>query len=188
MDKFDLYKVSSKYIEYLRQYDRNVCEPKDFGHTRPYVGIMVFESKDYYWFAPLTSKTNKPEFYCVKLYDEDRKPIAGVRINNLIPISKNNTNLFKNIRYDKLLNSENSKDKRYGSLLKFEVQSINEPSIKIDIYTKAKMFLNEYSFNNNIRKISNNFPLLEKKALEFSLDIFKGLNKEFKLDKKNKKN
>ena len=169
MDKFDLYKVNSKYIEYLRQYDRNVCEPKDFGHTRPYVGIMVFESRDYYWFAPLTSKTNKPEFYCVKLYDEDRKPIAGVRINNLIPISKNNTDLFKNIRYDKLLNSENLKDKRYGTLLKFEVQSMNEPSIKIDIYTKAKMFLNEYSFNESIRKISNNFPLLEKKALEFNL-------------------
>ena len=63
---------------------------------------------------------------------------------------------------------------------------MNEPLIKIDIYTKAKRFLNEYSFNENIRKISNNFPLLEQKALEFSLDIFKDLNKEFKLEKKQK--
>lgn len=187
MDKFDLYKVDSKYINYLRQYDMNVADPKDFGHTRPYVGIMVYESSKYYWFAPLTSKINKSEFYCVKLYDIDKKPIASVRINNLIPICKSNTNLFKNLRYDELLNSKNEADRKYGSLLKFEVESMNEPSIKISIYTKAKKFLHEYSFNENIRRISNNFPLLEEKALEFSLDIFKDLNKEFKLEKKNKK-
>ena len=28
--KFDLYKVSLKCIKYLSQYDRNVCEPKNF--------------------------------------------------------------------------------------------------------------------------------------------------------------
>ena len=48
MDKFALYKVNTKYIKYLRQHDRNVCDPKDFGHTRPYVGILVYESNDFY--------------------------------------------------------------------------------------------------------------------------------------------
>ena len=169
MDKFALYKVNSKYVNYLRKYDRNVSDPKDFGHTRPYVGILVYESNDFYWFAPLTSKTNKPEFYCVKLYDKEQKPIAGVRINNLIPISKNQNNLYKIFDYTKFTKSKNPKDKSYGALLEMEVKSMNEPLIKIDIYTKAKRFLNEYSFNENIRKISNNFPLLEQKALEFSL-------------------
>ncbi len=28
--KFDLYKVSLKCIKYLSQYDRNVCEPKNY--------------------------------------------------------------------------------------------------------------------------------------------------------------
>ena len=169
MDKFALYKVSTKYIKYLRQHDRNVCDPKDFGHTRPYVGILVYESNDFYWFAPLTSKTNKPKFYCVKLYDTERRPIASVRINNLIPICKNKNALYKIFDYTKLINSKDPKDKSYGALLELEVKSMNEPSIKIDIYTKAKMFLNEYWFNQSIRKISNNFPLLEEKALEFSL-------------------
>ena len=47
MDKFALYIVSTKYIKYLRQHDRNVCDPKDFGHTRQYVGILVYESNDF---------------------------------------------------------------------------------------------------------------------------------------------
>ena len=55
---------------------------------------------------------------------------------------------------------------------------MNEPAIKINIYKKAKMFLNEYSFNQNIRKISNNFPLLKQKALEFSLIKRKTINKK----------
>lgn len=50
------------YIKYLRQHDKNVCDPKDFGHTRPYVGILVYESNDFYWFAPLTSKTKNQNF------------------------------------------------------------------------------------------------------------------------------
>ncbi len=30
--KFDLYKISSKYIKYLSQYDRNIWEQKFWSH------------------------------------------------------------------------------------------------------------------------------------------------------------
>ena len=169
MDKLALYKIDTKYIEYLKQYDQNVCEPKDFDHTRPYVGILVYKTNDFYWFAPLTSKTNKPNFYCVKLFDSEAKPIASIRINNLVPICKNCNDLYKIFDYTKLINSKKAKDRRYGAFLELEVKSMNEPITRNNIYKKAKMFLNEYSFNQNIRKISNNFPLLEQKALKFSL-------------------
>ena len=88
MDKLALYKINTKYIEYLKQYDQNVCEPKDFGRARQYIGILVYKTNDFYWFAPLTSKTKKPNFYCVKLFDSEAKPIASIRINNLVPICK----------------------------------------------------------------------------------------------------
>ena len=65
-------------------------------------------------------------------------------MNNLIPICKSKNTLYKVFDYTKLINSKDPKDKSYGALLELEVKSMNEPSIKIDIYTKAKMFLNEY--------------------------------------------
>ena len=79
MNKFSIYKVDIEYIKYLKKFQVHVANPKDFGHTRPYIGILVFSNNKHYYFAPLTSKTNKPEFYCVKLFDENNKPIAGVK-------------------------------------------------------------------------------------------------------------
>lgn len=105
-----------------------------------------------------------------------------MRINNLVPICKIQNDLYKIFNYTKLINSKKVEDRRYGTFLELEVKSMNEPITRNKIYKKAKMFLKQYSFNENIRKISNNFPLLEQKALEFSLIKRKSINK-----KKNKK-
>ena len=68
MSKLNIYKIDDKYIEYLKQFDKFIAEPKN---NRPYVGTLIFSNNNFYYFAPLTSKTNKPEFYCVNLCNEN---------------------------------------------------------------------------------------------------------------------
>lgn len=167
LKKLDLYKIKTEYIKYLKQFDDNVCDPKDFGRTRPYVGILVLEQADFYYFAPLTSQINKSKFYTVKLYDNNNKPIASVRINNLIPVHKTNAQSISKIFYKKYLESTSDRDRRYGAILENEYQQLQKQWISSEIKNKAKTFLREYKYNYGIRKICNNFPLLEQKALEY---------------------
>ena len=170
MNKFDIYKVDTKYINYLKQFQERVADPKDFGHTRPYVGILIFSNNMHYYFAPLTSKTNKPEFYCVRLYDENKKAIAGVRINNMIPIPKKIAfEIVQPVMYMELLKSNNPRDVKYGNLLKREVSSLKTEIISSTIYKKAVEFRRDYKYKPYIKNICLDFQLLEQKALEFSL-------------------
>lgn len=54
--------------------------------------ILIFSNKDFDCFAPLTSKANKSEFYCAKLFNENEEKIARIRINNMIPSTKKKHN------------------------------------------------------------------------------------------------
>lgn len=167
MEKLNIYKIDLDYINYLKEFEPNICHPKDFGYTRPYIGILAFETSDFYYFAPLTSQTNKPEFYCVKLFNSEKQPIGGVRINNMIPISKDNSKCFKLFEYHKLLTSKNSRDVKYGNLIKQEVACLSALEVNVVIRQKAKFFYRYYKENKNVNKISNNFKLLEEKALKY---------------------
>lgn len=178
LKKLDLYKIKTEYIKYLKQFDDNVCDPKDFGRTRPYVGILVLEQADFYYFAPLTSQINKSKFYTVKLYDNNNKPIASVRVNNLIPVHKTNAQSISKIFYKKYLESTSDRDRRYGAILENEYQQLQKQWISSEIKNKAKTFLREYKYNYGIRKICNNFPLLEQKALEYSKRLEKEQDKQ----------
>lgn len=167
MIKLDIYEIDSKYIEYLQQFDKSIAEPKN---NRPYVGILIFSNNNFHYFAPLTSKTNKPEFYCVKLFNENGEKIAGVRINNMIPIPKKNViKIAKKIKYEKLLRSKNLSDIKYGNLLKQEVMSLNNKEIREKIYKKAKQFYDKYKYKNFIKKICLDFKKLEVKSLKYKL-------------------
>lgn len=178
LTKLNLYKVKTEYINYLKQFDENVCDPKDFGKTRPYVGILVFEKADFYYFAPLTSQINKPKFYAVKLYDNHNNPIASVRVNNLIPIHKANINFISLVDFTVYQNSSNKWERKYGAILENEYQQLQKQWISNEIKNKAKTFLREYKYNYGIRKICNNFPLLEQKALEYSKRLEKEQDKQ----------
>ena len=138
MPKLNIYKIDSKYIEYLQQFEKCIAEPKN---NRPYVGILVFSNNDFDYFAPLTSKINKPEFYCVKLFNENGEKIASVRINNMIPIPRKNTSkIAKQIKYMELLKNKNLSIVKYANLLKQEVRSLNKKLIAIEIYKKHENF------------------------------------------------
>ena len=93
VSKLNIYKIDSKYIEYLQQFENVLLKQKN---NRPYVGILVFSNNNFDYFAPLTSKINKPEFYCVKLFNENGEKIAAVRINNMVPIPRKSTSKLQN--------------------------------------------------------------------------------------------
>ena len=167
MSKLNIYKIDSKYIEYLQQFEKCIAEPKN---NRPYIGILVFSSNNFDYFAPLTSKINKPEFYCVKLFNENGEKIAGVRINNMIPIPRKSTSkIAKQIKYGKLLKSKNHSVVKYANLLKQEVMSLNKKLIAKEIYKKARKFYNNYKYKNSIRNICLNFKKLEEKSLKYEI-------------------
>ncbi len=139
-------------------------------NNRPYVGILVFSSNNFDYFAPLTSKINKPEFYYVKLFNENGEKIVGVRINNMIPISRKSTSkIAKQIKYGKLLKSKNHSVVKYANLLKQEVMSLNKKLIAKEIYKKARKFYNNYKYKNSIRNICLNFKKLEEKSLKYEI-------------------
>ena len=141
MSKLNIYKIDSKYIEYLQQFEKCIAEPKN---NRPCVGILVFSNNNFDYFAPLTSKINKPKFHCVKLFNENDEKIAGVRINNMIPIPRKSTSkIAKQIKYEELLKSKSPSVIKYANLLKQEVRWLNKKLIAIEIYKKSKEILQQ---------------------------------------------
>ena len=83
------------------------------------MGTLIFSNNNFYYFNPLTSKTNKPEFYCVNLCNGNGEKMAVVRINNMISMLKKDViKIAKLIKYEDLLKSKNPSDIKYSNLLK----------------------------------------------------------------------
>ena len=188
--------VKEEYIKYLQKFDNRVCISKlDKAFGRKYIGV-IFEIKDFTYFAPLSSsvykiingeKVFKQHFTDVYLFNK-KTPIASVKLNNMIPIPREKeSELIQQVIISKFLNSNIEANVKYGNLLKVQREEINSETKKKEILDKATSFYKTYRFNPKLQRLCCDFQLLEQKALEFSLDIFKDLNKEFKLEKKKEK-
>ena len=106
----------------------------------------------------------------------------------MVPVPKKyKDQLITPIIINEFLNSRNEASKRYGNLLKKQQQILFSTQVSSSIRNKATNFYIEYKNKPLLQKLCCDFKLLEQKALEFSLDIFKDLNKEFKLNKKKEK-
>ena len=106
----------------------------------------------------------------------------------MVPIPKEKeSELIQQVIINKFLNSKIEANVKYGNLLKVQREEINSETKKKEILDRATSFYKTYKFNPKLQHLCCDFKLLEEKALEFSLDIFKDLNKEFKLEKKNEK-
>lgn len=184
----NIYSLDERYINYLQKFDGRVCISKlNQAFGRKYVGA-VFKVNDLEYFAPLSSKVYQKHFTDVRLYDEKIKCYIGsVKLNNMIPLPKNYRTLLKEVSYKRLSLSKNEAERKYGALIERQYIKLNDVSIKFQILSKAQKFYRSYNLNPKLKMLCCDFKLLEQKALEFSLDIFKDLNKEFKLEKKNKK-
>ena len=88
MKKLKLYKISEKYIHFLREVDPvNVKYNKK--ERRPYVGV-VLEIQQFFYFAPLDSP--KPKHLTMKnsldFIKIDGGTLGVINLNNMIPVTK----------------------------------------------------------------------------------------------------
>lgn len=170
--------VKEEYIKYLQKYDNRVFISKlDKAFGRKYVGV-VFEIKDFTYFAPLSSsvykiingeKVFKQHFTDVYLFN-NKTLIASVKLNNMIPIPREKeSELIQQVIISKFLNSNIEANVKYGNLLKVQREEINSETKKKEILDKATYFYKTYKFNPKLQQLCCDFKLLEQKALEFSL-------------------
>ena len=83
----DFYYIQDDYINYLRQFDKNVSINKH--ETRPYVGIVLTVNyMDY--FAPLTSPKQKHKKMknSIDYRKIDGGLLGAINLNNMIPVVK----------------------------------------------------------------------------------------------------
>jgi protein AbiQ len=158
MESLRLYRINSKYINYLRSVDKKVQFNKQA--KRPYVGIVLYVG-EYRYFAPLESpkdnhKNIKSGKHLVKI---DNGNLGLIGFNNMIPI-----NDLALIEFD--INAET--DVKYAELLKRQVTWLNKN--KATIYDHANKTY--YSVANNTNKflvsISCNFKNLEKASKKYN--------------------
>lgn len=115
MESLKLYRVSDKYIRFLKSRDARVQDNKN--RRRPYVGIVLYVG-DHRYFVPMESpKPNhaniKPGRHIMKL-DDGKLGLLG--FNNMIPVHDTAV-----ISFD--INAES--DEKYAELLRRQVTYIN---------------------------------------------------------------
>ena len=115
MKNFKIYYIDEGYINYLRQFDKNVAYNKNT--TRPYIGI-VYTYNNYNYFAPLTSP--KPKHIninpkAIDIYKIKDGELGVVNINNMIPTPiEELTEVLPTI-----------KDKKYKKMLEEQLTFLN---------------------------------------------------------------
>lgn len=125
METLRIYRVSDKYIRFLKSRDSRVQDNKD--RRRPYVGVVLCIG-EYRYFVPMESpKPNhakiKPGYHILKL--EDGK-LGLLGFNNMIPIQESAL-----ISFD----IDKEPDEKYAELLRRQVTYINRH--KADILAHA---------------------------------------------------
>ena len=153
MKNLKIYYISESYINYLRNYDKNVAFNKNT--TRPYIGI-VYTYNNYNYFAPLASPKTKHKSINPKAIDifkiKDGE-LGVVNINNMIPTPiEELTEVLPTV-----------KDQKYRKMLEGQLTFLNNH--KADLFKKINYFQNMYRKGHLTENILNrccNFILLEE--------------------------
>lgn len=164
--KLNLYRVSDKYINYLRKFESKIYDNKEEIriHERKYVGI-VLTINGFNYYIPMSSP-KKSDYLDInkKIIRNDTKTIIRIheggrlygtlRISNMIPVPI--TELEPYI-------VSNEKDLKYKEVILGELRYINANSNKIIKYSKT--VYNQKIKNIDIGYIKNtvDFKLLEEK-------------------------
>lgn len=151
--------VQDDYINYLKQYSKDVKENKNA--SRPYVGVILNIGNQYY-FAPLASpkpkhKIMKDKLDFMKIKDGE---LGAINLNNMIPVP-----IFLTKEID-LLNY----DEKYQALLKDQINWINRNDRNLSKNSLKLYTLITEKSNTVFHRRCNNFKLLEEKALEYVED------------------
>ena len=148
--------VQEDYIQYLKQYSKDVKENKN--SSRPYVGVILKVGNQHY-FAPLASPKPKHKTMDDKLdFIKIKKgELGAINLNNMIPIPIFLTKEIDLLKYDK----------KYQTLLKDQINWINRNDKKL-LKNSLKLYTLITKKKNTIfHKRCNNFKLLEEKSLDY---------------------
>ncbi len=162
MRNLKIYYIHEKYINYLRQFDKNVAYNKNT--TRPYIGI-VYTYNNHNYFAPLASPKKKhmninPK--AIDIYKIKNGELGVVNINNMIPTPiEELTEVLPTI-----------KDKKYKKMLEEQLTFLNNH--KAELFKKINHFQNMFRkghLDSRIIERCCNFILLEQKFEEYINNI-----------------
>lgn len=125
METLKIYRISDKYIRFLKGIDSRVQDNKD--RRRPYVGVVLYVGS-FRYFVPMESpKPNhvniKPGRHIMKL---DNGNLGLLGFNNMIPVHDAAIIEF---------NIDDEPDAKYAELLRRQVSVINRS--KADVYAHA---------------------------------------------------
>lgn len=158
MKNLKIYYINENYINYLREFDKNVAYNKS--RTRPYIGI-VYTYNNYNYFAPLSSPKPKHKNINPKALDifkiQDGE-LGVVNINNMVPTPiEELKEVLPTIT-----------DTKYKKMLEEQLTFLNNH--KAELFKKITHFQNMYRKNHLPENILNrccNFLLLEEMFKEY---------------------
>ena len=156
MKKLQLYRVTDKYIDFLRQVDSiNIKINKN--EKRPYIGV-VLEVHNIKYFAPLSSpkekyKKMKNNLDFIKICNGEK---GAINLNNMIPVV--DEALMKvDIEQEEI---------KYRNLLYDQMRFINENAEKI--HKKAeKLYISVTEYHSFFESRCAKFKKLEKRSIEY---------------------
>lgn len=169
--KLNLYSVSDKYINYLRQFDDKIYDNKEEirTHERKYLGV-VLTVNEFNYYIPMSSPKNSDYIdISKKIIRKDTKTIIRIyegnrlygtlRISNMIPVLITELEPYM---------VSNETDLKYKEVILGELRYINNNSNRIIKY--AKTVYNQKIKNMDIGYIKNtvDFKLLEEKLKEWN--------------------
>ncbi|EQB6826580.1 type III toxin-antitoxin system ToxN/AbiQ family toxin [Escherichia coli] len=157
-----LYRVTDRYISYLKTLDTRV--PDNYHGKRPYVGVLIVVDGVEY-LAPLTSPKPKQEkmkdndVTLFKLYDTSDldKSMGIINLNNMIPVIESEITLL----------DIDSQPIDYKILLQKQIEYIRKNSEQIQARAKKLRKLVIKGYHEKAVAISCDFQLLEKNYTSF---------------------
>lgn len=169
--KLNLYSVSDKYINYLKQYDDKIYDNKEEIriHERKYLGVVLTVNEFNYYIPMSSPKKSDYLDFDNKIIRKDTKTIIRIheggrlygtlRISNMIPVPITELEPYM---------ISNETDSKYKEVILGELRYINNNSNKIIKY--AKTVYNQKIKNIDVGYIKNtvDFKLLEEKFKEWN--------------------
>lgn len=173
--QLNLYSISNKYVNYLKQFDNRVYDNKDETkfHTRKYIGIVLsINSFNYYipfsspkdndYYDASKTKVRKSIIPIIRMTEKNQKGdcklYGTLRISNMIPVPITEITPYF---------VQNEKDINYKNLILAEIRFIRKNTQMI--IKNAKILYKQKENKNDIVYVKNslNFKLLEEKCLEY---------------------
>ena len=163
METLKLYRISDKYIRFLKSVDSRVQDNKN--RRRPYVGVVLLVG-GFRYFVPMESpKPNhaniKPGRHIMKL-EEGRLGLLG--FNNMIPVHDSSLISF---------NIDEEPDEKYAELLRRQVSYINRKKADVLNHASQTYFSVVSKKNKFLLMICCDFKKLENACRRFDPDYAK---------------